>query len=101
MIRSEYDSQADAISIDLVEVDRWDHSEDVDPTGSYCTVAIKAGRAVNVELLTPRDSLEWLAAAAKRYELDVELLEAAAEAALAAPDRVVTLDFSAQREPQR
>lgn len=41
-MRVDYDSQADALSIDLVEVDRWDFGEEVE--GTSCTVALH-GRA--------------------------------------------------------
>jgi hypothetical protein len=89
-MKADYDSEADALSIDLVEVDRWDNGEDVD--GSCCHVAFSGGRPVNVELLSPRDHLDLLAVAAERYELDGRALLAAAQAALAAPDQPVTLD---------
>ena len=89
-MRADYDSEADALSIDLVEVDRWDGGEDVD--GTYCHVVFADDRPVNVELLNPHDHLDLLAAAAERYGLDGTALIAAAKAALAAPDRPVTLD---------
>jgi hypothetical protein len=41
-MRAEYDSQADALSIDLVVVDRWDDSDAIDD--DYCTVALAGGR---------------------------------------------------------
>jgi len=89
-MRADYDSEADALSIDLVKVDGWDGGEDVD--GSYCHIAFVGDRPVNVELLNPGDHLDLLAVAAKRYGLDATALVAAAQAALAAPDRPVTLD---------
>jgi hypothetical protein len=89
-MKADYDSEADALSIDLVAVDRWDHGEDV--TGS-CHIAFSGGRPVNVELLNPRDHLDALAVAAERYELDGVALLAAAQAALAAPDQPVTLEI--------
>jgi hypothetical protein len=39
---------------------------------------------------------ERLAAVAERYELDLEALQAAAQSALAAPDRVVVLEVAAR-----
>ena len=86
-----YDSQADALSIDLVEVDRWDFGEEIGE-GS-CTVAIRDGRPVNVELLSPGANLDALSLAAKRFDLDAQALLAAARAGLAVPDRPVTVDF--------
>lgn len=89
-MKADYDSEADALSIDLVEVDAWDGGEDVD--SAHCHVTFAHDRPVNVELLGPRDHLDLLAVAAERYGLDEAALIAAAQAALAAPDRPVTLD---------
>jgi hypothetical protein len=91
-MKAEYDSEANALSIDLVEAPRWDHSEVV---LARANVAIGAGRPVNVELLYPDRGLQGpLSAAAARYGLDEEALIAAAQAAIAAPDRAVTLDVA-------
>ena len=61
-MRAEYDSRADALSIDLIEVERWDRSDPIDD--DYCTVALVGGRAANVELVAPREHLDLLRAAA-------------------------------------
>jgi hypothetical protein len=92
-LKADYDSQADALSIDLLEVDRWDEGEGIDE--DFCTVSLSQGRPVNVELLSPESNLALLELAAKRFDLDQAALAAAAHAALAAPDRVVTLDVAA------
>ncbi|HKG04674.1 MAG TPA: hypothetical protein VKB03_15995 [Conexibacter sp.] len=93
-MRAEYDSQADALSIDLATVERWDRAEGVDE--DYCTVAFADGAPVNVELIAPGEHIELLARAAERFGLDGEAIEAAARSALAAPDRVVVLDVLAR-----
>lgn len=93
-MRSEYDSKADALSIDLVDVDRWDSGEGVDD--DYCSVSFADGRPVNVELLAPSEHLDLLSRAAERYDLDGEAILAAARSALAAPDRTVVLDVLAR-----
>lgn len=91
-MRADYDREANAISIDLVDANRWDYSEEVQPR---VNVAIVGGRPVNIELLYPDRGLRApLRAAAERYALDGEALIAAAQAAMAAPDRVVTLDVA-------
>ncbi len=92
-MKADYDSQADAVSIDLYEVDRWDDGEGVDE--DFCSVAFSKGRVVNVSLLNPREHLPLLEVAARRYDLDAVALVAAAQAALAAPDRAVTVEVSA------
>jgi len=93
-MRAEYDSEADALSIDVVDVDRWEGSEPVDD--DFCNVALAGGRAANVELLSPRDHLDLLALAADAHGLDAEALLATAQSALAAPDRTVVVDVLAQ-----
>lgn len=91
-MKADYDSKANALSIDLAEPRYWDYSEEVQPRVS---VAIADGIPVNVELLYPNLGLEEpLRLAAERYELDAEALIAASQAAIAAPDRVVTLELS-------
>ncbi len=92
-MRAEYDSRADALSIDLAPATRWDRGEGVDD--DYCTVLFADGRPVNVELIAPREHLDLLARAAERYGLDGEGIQAAARSALAAPDRPVVVGHSA------
>lgn len=93
-MRADYDSEADALSIELRQVERFDHQEQVDD--DYCNVGIVDGRAVDVELLYPARHLDLLEAAAERYGLDGTALVAAAQAALAAPDRVVEVEVAAR-----
>jgi hypothetical protein len=91
-MRADYDSKANALSIDLGQPRRWDYNEEVVPR---VNVAIADGKPVNVELLYPDLGLEKpLRAAAERYELDAEALIATAQAAVAAPDRAVTVDVA-------
>jgi hypothetical protein len=91
-MKADYDSEADALSIELVQCERYDHQESVDEDN--CHVGIVAGRAVDIELLYPARHLDLLEVAAERYDLDGGALIAAAQAALAAPDRLVTMDVS-------
>lgn len=56
---------------------------------------VMAGRPVEVQLLYPAMGIyEPLAAVADRYDLDREALEAAAQSALAAPNRVVSVEVA-------
>ena len=91
-MRAEYDSEADALSIDLIESSSWDDSISIDET--YCHLAVAEGVPVNIELLSPAKSLHFLDSAAKRAGVDPTELQAAARSALAAPDRVITLGFA-------
>ncbi len=95
-MRADYDSTANAISITIAEAQSADGSDEVH---SRAIVALAAGKPVEVQVLYPDMGISKpLAAAAERYGLDPQALEAAAQSALAAPDRIVTLEV-AQREP--
>lgn len=60
-------------------------------------VALADGKPVQVQLLYPELGLKQpLAVVVDRYELDLEALAAAAQSALAAPDRVVVLEVEAR-----
>ncbi len=90
-MRAEYDSQADALSIDLIQVDHWDGADEpIDD--SFCQIALADGQPANIELLAPASHLELLDRTAERYGLDRQALRGAACAALEAPDRVVELN---------
>jgi len=89
-MKADYDSEANALSIDLVDARHWEGSEGV---GERVNVSFADNKPVNVEVLYPNLGLEEpLREAADRFELDAEVLIAAAQAAIAAPDREVTLE---------
>jgi hypothetical protein len=95
-MRADYDSAANAISITIANAKTADASDEVHPRA---IVALAAGKPVEVQLLYPDLGInEPLGAAVERYGLDAQALEAAAQSALAAPDRVVTVEV-AEREP--
>jgi hypothetical protein len=89
-VKADYDSEANALLISLLEVDHCDDGVSVDKE-EYCNVSLSKGRVTSVELLYPAENLGLLPVAAERFDLDAESLTAAAKAALAAPDRQVTL----------
>lgn len=93
-MRADYDSQANALSIDLRQFDRYERQDEVDD--DYCTVGFAGGAPVRVSLLSPAKHLDLLDVAAELYGLDGVALLAAAQAALAAPDRVVELEVAAK-----
>jgi hypothetical protein len=93
-IRAEYDSAANAISIAIADVSRADASDEVHSRG---IVALADGKPVEVQVLYPDMGItEPLSAASTRHGLDLEALTAAAQSALAAPDRVVMLEVAAR-----
>jgi hypothetical protein len=89
-VKAEYDSTADALSIDLTDDVHWDRAEVIDD--DLCTVATVGGAPANIELLSPAEHIGLLQRAADRFGLDAQALEAAARSALAAPDRPVTVE---------
>ena len=91
-MRTDFDSEADALSIDLIEVDRWDGNVEIDD--NYCRVATFGGTPVNIELLSPASHLDLLEEAAKVAGVEARALKAAATSALTVPDTVVTMEFS-------
>lgn len=88
-MKADYDSEANALGIELIEVDRWDDGDEFDD--NYCNLGFSKGRLVYIGLLNPSEHLDLLEAVAKSYYLDTEELIATAKAALAAPDRAVTI----------
>jgi hypothetical protein len=90
MMRADYDSEADTIQVELERVRKLGHSEVVED--GAVIVGIYEDRPVMVDVIGTRNGFEGsLRLAAERYDLDAQALTAAARAALAAPDRVVTL----------
>lgn len=93
-MRADYDSTANAISIAITDARHADRSDEVH---SRAIVALAEGKPAEVQLLYPDLRIsEPLVAVADRYGLDLEALHAAAQSALAAPDRLVVLEVAAR-----
>lgn len=91
-MRADYDSKANSISIELEKVERADRADEVH---ERAIVSLRDGQPIELQLLYPDLGLdEPLRVVAQRYGLDPESLVAAAQASLAAPDRVVTVDVA-------
>jgi hypothetical protein len=91
-MKADYDSEGDTIQIELEPVDRLDYGDD--EVHDRIVVGIRGDRPVRVDVIGTRGDVgEALRVAAERYGLDAEALIAAAQAALAAPDREVVLDI--------
>lgn len=90
-MRADFDSEANAHGLELFRFKHYDYQEQVDD--DFCTVGFAGGQLVDVEL-DPADHLDLLEVVARRCDLDGTALLAAAQAALAAPDRLVTMDIS-------
>ena len=91
-MRADYDPGAETIQIELEPVERLDR-DDVDIDG--VVIGLREGKPVLIDLIGVGPTVELrLRAAADRHGLDAEALIAAANAALAAPSRTVTLDVA-------
>jgi hypothetical protein len=95
-MKADYDSEADAILIEIEDVDHWDRGVMIDDT-DYCDVAFQGDRPVAVSLRYPREELRLLDRAADRFALDADALKAAARAALDLPDREITIEVGRRR----
>lgn len=62
MMRADFDSEANALSIDLIEFDLYERQESVHDT--YCQVAFAKGMPANVELLNP--ATNWISSSLSR-----------------------------------
>jgi len=91
-MRADFDSKANALDLELFRFEHYDYQEQVDD--DFCTVGFAGGELADVELLDPADHLDLLEIVARLYDLDGTALLAAAKAALAAPDRLVTMNLS-------
>lgn len=96
-MKADYDSQADALDIELFPFRYFERQEVVDD--SFCVVGFADGRPAAIELLNPATHLDLLDVAASRFDLDASVLRAGAQAALAAPDRAVEYEIAGARAP--
>ncbi len=90
-MKADYDSEGDTVQIDLETVDHVDYGNDEVDDG--LVISICNGRPVRIDVIGTGGDLEAsLRRAGDHYGLDSEALLAAAQAAVAAPDREVVLD---------
>jgi hypothetical protein len=94
-MKVDYDSEGRSLLFEFGSFGEDDHVEEM-ATGE-CFVWVLDGHASSVQLLDADRSLDPLDEVAERFELDADALRAAARAALAAPDREITIEVGAQR----
>ena len=92
-MRADYDSEGRTLQIELEPIARLDDTDDA--THPRALVHFLDGRPVLVEVLDVAELEDTVGTVAAEYGLDAEALAAAGRAALAAPDRRVTLDVNA------
>ena len=95
-MKADYDSKGDTIQIDLLDpVGRVDYGDD--EVDDWLIVSIRDGKPVRIDVIgTGGDLRASLRRAGDHYGLDSEALLAAAQAAVAAPDREVVLDVGSR-----
>jgi hypothetical protein len=97
-MKVDYDSEGKSL---LFEFGEFREAEDGDYVeelaGGVCIVWIHDDQPESIQLLGADKRIELLDEAAERFELDAESLRAAARAALAAPDREITIELGAKR----
>jgi len=90
IMRAEFDSDANAISITLRDDEPAPRGDEVH---ERAVVALSDGQPIEVQILYPDLGIdEPLERAAARYDLDLEALKAAARSAHAAPDRRISVE---------
>ena len=97
-MKVDYDSEGRSL---LFEFEEFREAEDGDYVeelaGGICIVWIHEDRPESIQLLSADRDIEPLDEAAERFDLDREGLRSAARAALAAPDREITIEFGQKR----
>ena len=94
-MKVDYDSEGHSLLFEFGAFGKDDHVKEM-ATGE-CFVWVLDGHATSVQLLDADRSLDPLDEVAERFELDKVELRAAASAALAAPDREITIEVGQQR----
>lgn len=94
-MKVDYDSEGHSLLFEFGAFGSDDHAEEM-ATGE-CFVWVLDGHPASIQLLDADKSLEPLDEVAERFELDKLVLRAAAHAALAAPDREITIEVGIHR----
>jgi hypothetical protein len=92
-MKVDYDSQAHSILFEFGEFHYFEEGDYVRLLGDdQCIVGFHDGQVGHIQLLNADRGIALLDEAAERFDLDVAGLRAAAEAALAAPDREIHIE---------
>jgi hypothetical protein len=94
-MKVDYDSEADSLLFEFGEFGKDDYVEEL--SRGECIVWILDGRPNSIQLLNAQADIDVLDEAAQRFQLDTVELKAAALAALAAPDREITIEVGQRR----
>jgi hypothetical protein len=94
-MKVDYDSEGRSLLFEFGNSEDYDHVEEL--SSGECIVWVLADHAVSIHLLGADKDIAVLDKAAETFDLDAEVLRAAALAALAAPDREITIEVSQKR----
>jgi hypothetical protein len=97
-MKVDYDSEGHSLLFEFGEFHTFEEGDYVKLLGDHqCIVGFHDGRVDNIQLLNADADITLLDEAADRFDLEADLLRAAAHAAFAAPDREITIEVGAQR----
>jgi hypothetical protein len=94
-MKVDYDSEGRSLLFEFGDAEDYDHVKEL--SGGECIVWVLTDRAVSIQLLSADRDIAALDEAAENFDLDAEGLKAAAHAALAAPDREITIEIGEKR----
>jgi hypothetical protein len=97
-MKVDYDSEGHSLLFEFGEFREYEDGDYVEElTGGSCIVWIHDGLVDSIQLLDADKDIAPLDEAADRFRLDATGLRAAAKAALAAPDREITIKLGPRR----
>jgi hypothetical protein len=97
-MKVDYDSEGRSLLFEFGELREFEDGDYVEEMESgECIVCIHNGRPDSIQLLGADIDITPLDEAAERFELDATGLRAAAQAALAAPDREILIEVGRRR----
>jgi hypothetical protein len=92
-MKVDYDSEAHSILFEIDELRHFEKGDPVEVLGDYrCIVGLHDGHVNHIQLLNADMDIALLDEAAERFDMDAVSLRAAAQAALAAPDREIRIE---------
>jgi hypothetical protein len=92
-MKVDYESEAHSILFEFGDFRYFEDGDHVEHPGSdSCIVWVREGSPYAIQLLGADKDITPLDDAAERFDLDAEGLRAAAQAALAAPDREIRIE---------
>ncbi|HEX4731169.1 MAG TPA: hypothetical protein VH299_07855 [Solirubrobacterales bacterium] len=97
-MKVDYDSEGRTLLFEFGDFREFEGSDYVEElAGGSCIVWFHDDRPESIQLLGADGDIAPLDEVAERFELDADGLRVAARAALAAPDREITIEFGKRR----